>query len=32
MTDRRIRHLIITETGRKVGFVSVKDLLRRPII
>ena len=28
MTERRIRHLVITEEGRKVGFVSVKDLLR----
>ncbi len=32
MADRRIRHLIITEDGRQVGFVSVKDLLRKPII
>jgi len=32
MADRRIRHLIITEGGKQVGFVSVKDLLRRPII
>ena len=28
MTKRRIRHLVITDLGRKVGFVSVKDLLR----
>lgn len=32
MADHRIRHLIITEGERQVGFVSVKDLLRRPII
>ena len=31
MTDHRIRHLGITEQGQQVGFVSVKDLLRRPI-
>jgi formate/nitrite transporter len=28
MTEHRIRHLVITELGKKVGFVSVKDLLR----
>jgi len=28
MTQHRIRHLVITELGKKVGFVSVKDLLR----
>lgn len=32
MADHRIRHLVITEQGQWVGFVSVKDLLRRPII
>jgi formate transporter len=32
MADNRIRHLVITEQGKWVGFVSVKDLLRRPII
>jgi len=32
MADNRIRHLIITEADRQVGFVSVKDLLRGPII
>jgi formate transporter len=32
MADNRIRHLVITEKGQWVGFVSVKDLLRRPII
>jgi formate transporter len=28
MTEHRIRHLVITDQGQKVGFVSVKDLLR----
>ena len=28
MTEHRIRHLVITDQGKKVGFVSVKDLLR----
>ena len=32
MANHRIRHLIVTEEGRQAGFVSVKDLLRRPII
>jgi formate transporter len=32
MADNRIRHLVITEKGKWVGFLSVKDLLRRPII
>lgn len=31
MTDHRIRHLVITQDGKKVGFVSVKDLLRGPV-
>lgn len=30
MTQNRIRHLVITDQGQKVGFVSVKDLLRGP--
>jgi len=30
MTERRVRHLVITDQGQKVGFVSVKDLLRGP--
>jgi signal-transduction protein with cAMP-binding, CBS, and nucleotidyltransferase domain len=32
MADKRVRHLIITEQGRQVGFISVKDLLKRPLI
>ena len=32
MADRHIRHLIVTEEGRQVGFVSVKDLLRTPVV
>ncbi len=32
MADNRVRHLFITEEGRQVGFVSVKDLLKRPMI
>jgi CBS domain-containing protein len=30
MTERRIRHLVITDLDQKIGFVSVKDLLRGP--
>ena len=30
MTEHHIRHLVITEEDKKVGFVSVKDLLRGP--
>jgi formate/nitrite transporter len=30
MANKGVRHLIITENGRQVGFVSVKDLLRKP--
>jgi len=32
MADKRVRHLIITDQGRQVGFISVKDLLKRPLI
>jgi len=32
MADNKIRHLVITDQGRQVGFVSVKDLLKRPLI
>jgi signal-transduction protein with cAMP-binding, CBS, and nucleotidyltransferase domain len=30
MTEHRVRHLVITDQDRQVGFVSVKDLLRGP--
>ena len=30
MTEHRIRHLVITKKDKKIGFVSVKDLLRSP--
>ena len=32
MADKKIRHIVVTENNRQIGFVSVKDLLRRPII
>ncbi|KKK59875.1 hypothetical protein LCGC14_3029990, partial [marine sediment metagenome] len=28
MTEHRIRHLVITEHGQQIGFISVKDLLK----
>jgi CBS domain-containing protein len=31
MVDCKIRHLIITEKGQQVGFVSVKDLLKKSL-
>lgn len=31
MADHHIRHLLITEGGKQVGFVSVKDLIAKPI-
>ena len=31
MADHHIRHLLITDDGRQVGFVSVKDLIASPI-
>ena len=30
MAEHRIRHIVITEADRQVGFVSVKDLIRQP--
>ncbi len=30
MTEHRIRHLVITDQGQQVGFISVKDLIRGP--
>ncbi|OGT83306.1 MAG: hypothetical protein A3G96_06090 [Gammaproteobacteria bacterium RIFCSPLOWO2_12_FULL_52_10] len=32
MAERKIRHIIITDNNEQVGFLSVKDVLRRPII
>lgn len=32
MANHHIRHLLITDEERQVGFVSVKDLLRNPIL
>lgn len=31
MTEQHIRHLPITEDGKQVGFVSVKDLIAKPV-
>jgi formate/nitrite transporter len=30
MADRHIRHILITEGGKQVGFISVKDLIAKP--
>ena len=32
LADNRIRHVVVTDAGRQIGFISVKDLLRRPLI
>lgn len=32
MSDHHIRHLLITEGGRQVGFISVKDLVAKPMV
>jgi signal-transduction protein with cAMP-binding, CBS, and nucleotidyltransferase domain len=31
MADHHIRHLLITESGKQVGFLSVKDLIAKPL-
>jgi formate transporter len=31
MADHHIRHILITEGGKQVGFISVKDLIAKPI-
>jgi len=31
MADHHIRHLLITDGGKQVGFISVKDLIAKPI-
>jgi len=32
MAEHHIRHLLVTDSEKQVGFVSVRDLLRNPII
>jgi formate/nitrite transporter len=32
MADHHIRHLLITERGKQVGFISVKDIIAKPIL
>ncbi len=32
LAEKGIRHVVITDNDQQVGFISVKDLLRRPII
>ena len=32
MAEKKIRHIVITANTQQIGFVSVKDFLRRPII
>ena len=32
MAEKKVRHLIVTEKGKQVGFISVKDLLKQPSI
>ncbi len=31
MAERNIRHLLITDSGQQVGFISVKDLIAKPM-
>ena len=31
MADHHIRHLLITDGGKQIGFISVKDLIAKPI-
>ena len=31
MADHHIRHLLITDGGKQVGFISVKDLIAKPV-
>jgi signal-transduction protein with cAMP-binding, CBS, and nucleotidyltransferase domain len=30
MADHHIRHILITDSGKQVGFISVKDLIAKP--
>ncbi len=32
MSDRSIRHIVITNKGKQVGFVSARDMLRNPAL
>ena len=32
LAKHKIRHIIVTEDGEQVGFLSVKDLIKHPII
>ena len=32
MAEQKIRHIVITDNNEQVGFISVKDLIRRPVI
>jgi signal-transduction protein with cAMP-binding, CBS, and nucleotidyltransferase domain len=32
LAEHKIRHVVIMDNGQQAGFLSVKDLLRRPII
>ncbi len=32
LAEKRIRHIVITEDGKQVGFISVKDLVKKPIV
>ena len=32
LARHKIRHIIVTEDGEQVGFISVKDLIKRPVI
>jgi CBS domain-containing protein len=31
MADHQIRHLLITDNDKQVGFISVKDLIAKPV-
>jgi formate/nitrite transporter len=31
MADQHIRHILITDDGKQVGFISVKDLIAKPV-
>jgi signal-transduction protein with cAMP-binding, CBS, and nucleotidyltransferase domain len=31
MADHHIRHILITEEGKEIGFISAKDLIAKPM-